>query len=187
MFERRRIPQRHHHRFLPPVNKLLFAHHRLLPGWLHAFRYLYYEKFSEEDRQRTYLFNSFFYTRLTRKGNDDISNISSVCLSASNVFHDWHDSRAAERRYSRVKRWLRDVDIFSKDFLIVPINQTAHWYIVLIQNHNHVLTEGDLISDDEDTHGMTRERWRIRRRACLFVLRRFFAVEKEENPTERGE
>jgi len=46
------------------------------------------------------------------------------------------------------------VDIFSKDYLIVPINQTAHWYIVLIQYHNNVLTEGDLISDDDDdNHG----------------------------------
>ncbi|CAF1292359.1 unnamed protein product [Adineta steineri] len=96
-------------------------------------QYVYYEKLSEEDRKRTYLFNSFFYTRLTRKGNDDISNIS-----------------PAERRYNRVKRWLRDVDIFSKDYLIVPINQTAHWYIVLIQFHNNVPTEGDLISDDDD-------------------------------------
>jgi len=53
-----------------------------------------------------------------------------------------------------VKRWLRDVDIFSKDYLIVPINQTAHWYIVIIQYHNHVLTESDLISDDEDNHDL---------------------------------
>ncbi len=46
------------------------------------------------------------------------------------------------------------MDIFSKDYLIVPINQTAHWYIVLIQYHNNVLTEGDLISDDDDdNHG----------------------------------
>ncbi len=59
-------------------------------------------------------------------------------------------SRPAERRYNRVKRWLRDVDLFSKDYLIVPINQNAHWYILLIQNHNNVPTEGDLISDDED-------------------------------------
>ena len=41
-----------------------------------AFRYVYYEQLSEEDRKRTYLFNSFFYTRLTRKGTDDIPNIS---------------------------------------------------------------------------------------------------------------
>ncbi|CAF3872492.1 unnamed protein product [Rotaria magnacalcarata] len=96
-------------------------------------QYIYYEKLSEEDRNRTYLFNSFFYTRLTQKGNGDNPNIS-----------------AAERRYNRVKRWLRDVDLFSKEYLIVPINQNAHWYIVLVQNHNNVLTEADLISDDED-------------------------------------
>lgn len=59
-------------------------------------------------------------------------------------------SRAAERRYNRVKRWLRDVNLFSKDYLVVPINQNAHWYIVIIQNHNSVLTEEDLISDDDD-------------------------------------
>ena len=63
------------------------------------------------------------------------------------------ESRAAERRYGRVKRWLRDVDIFSKDYLIIPINQTAHWYIVLVQFHNLVLTEGDLISDDDSNDG----------------------------------
>jgi hypothetical protein len=34
--------------------------------------------------------------------------------------------------------------------LIVPINQNAHWYIVLIQKHSNVPTESDLISDDED-------------------------------------
>lgn len=54
-----------------------------------------------------------------------------------------------------MKRWLRDVDIFSKDFLIVPINQTAHWFIVLIQYHNHVPTEGDLISDDDDDNNVS--------------------------------
>jgi len=42
------------------------------------------------------------------------------------------------------------VDIFSKEHLIVPINQNAHWYIVLIENPNNVPTEGDLISDDDD-------------------------------------
>ncbi|CAF3885819.1 unnamed protein product [Rotaria sp. Silwood2] len=98
-------------------------------------QYIYYKKLSDEDRKRTYLFNSFFYTRLTRKGNDDVLNTS-----------------AAERRYNRVKRWLRDVDIFSKDYLILPINQTAHWYIVVIQYHNNVPTEGDLTSDDDDNH-----------------------------------
>ncbi|CAF5187217.1 unnamed protein product [Rotaria magnacalcarata] len=90
-----------------------------------------------------------------------------VCLQKLNIilelkfisYYSYHKImfekfRAAERRYNRVKRWLRDVDIFSKDYLIVPINQTAHWYLVVIQFHNNVPTEGDLISDDDESHGM---------------------------------
>ena len=114
-------------------------------------RYIYYEKLSEADRQRTYLFNSFFYTRLTRQAKDDNPSISYVCRAFRSRRHRFSSNwRAAERRYNRVKRWLRDVDVFSKDYLIVPINQTAHWYIVLIHYPNCVPTEADLISDDED-------------------------------------
>ena len=76
-----------------------------------------------------------------------------MLVSYWNERFSFNASRAAERRYARVKRWLRDVDIFSKDYLIIPINQTAHWYIVLVQFHNRVLTEGDLISDDENNAG----------------------------------
>lgn len=62
--------------------------------------------------------------------------------------------RPAERRYNRVKRWFRNVDLFSKDFLIIPINQNAHWYIVLIHKHNNVTTaKNSLPSDDEDYEG----------------------------------
>jgi hypothetical protein len=55
----------------------------------------------------------------------------------------------------------------------VPINQTAHWYIVLIQYHNHVPTEGDLISDDDDddddNHGKNFFIYRILRIILLFI------------------
>lgn len=65
--------------------------------------------------------------------------------------------RGAERRYNRVKRWFRDVDIFSKEYLIVPINQTAHWYVIIIQHPSYVPTEKDIMSDEDDdeTLGMT--------------------------------
>lgn len=78
------------------------------------------------------------------------TNNSFSCIIQKNFTICFDIFRAAERRYNRVKRWVRDVDIFSKDYLIVPINQSAHWYIVLIQNQNNVLTEADLISEDED-------------------------------------
>lgn len=31
-----------------------------------------------------------------------------------------------------MKTWTRHVDIFKKDFLFVPVNQEAHWYLVVI-------------------------------------------------------
>ncbi|GLD75275.1 sentrin-specific protease 7-like isoform X1, partial [Lates japonicus] len=35
-------------------------------------------------------------------------------------------------RHQRVKTWTRHVDIFTKDFLFVPVNQEAHWYLVVV-------------------------------------------------------
>jgi len=34
----------------------------------------------------------------------------------------------AEKRHSRVKRWTKSINIFEKDFIVVPINEKAHWY-----------------------------------------------------------
>ena len=36
------------------------------------------------------------------------------------------------KRHARVKNWTRNVNIFEKDFLIVPINRRAHWYMAII-------------------------------------------------------
>uniref|UniRef100_A0A9J7XRS4 SUMO specific peptidase 7b n=1 Tax=Cyprinus carpio carpio TaxID=630221 RepID=A0A9J7XRS4_CYPCA len=40
--------------------------------------------------------------------------------------------RAPYRRHQRVRTWTRHVDIFSKDYLFIPVNQEAHWYLVVI-------------------------------------------------------
>merc|ERR1712013_789226 len=37
-----------------------------------------------------------------------------------------------QRRYDRVKRWTRKVNIFEKDFVVVPINENYHWYLCII-------------------------------------------------------
>ena len=38
----------------------------------------------------------------------------------------------AEKRHGRVKRWTKKVNIFEKDFLIVPINEANHWFVIII-------------------------------------------------------
>ena len=79
--------------------------------------------------------------------------------------------RPGERRYNRVKRWFRNVDLFSKDFLIIPINQNAHWYIVLIHKHNNVTTtKNTLPSEDEDYDGGNWLTFSSSNRAILLCL-----------------
>ena len=41
-------------------------------------------------------------------------------------------SNRAQMRYDRVKRWTKNVNIFEKDFVIVPINQHSHWFVAVI-------------------------------------------------------
>uniref|UniRef100_A0A8C9Y5Q9 Ubiquitin-like protease family profile domain-containing protein n=1 Tax=Sander lucioperca TaxID=283035 RepID=A0A8C9Y5Q9_SANLU len=65
--------------------------------------------------ERTHVFSSFFYKQLTRRDN-----------ASEGVTSD------SQRRHQRVKTWTRHVDIFNKDFLFVPVNQEAHWYLVVI-------------------------------------------------------
>ncbi|XP_061421863.1 uncharacterized protein LOC133350993 [Lethenteron reissneri] len=36
------------------------------------------------------------------------------------------------QRHSRVNSWTRNVDIFSKDFVFVPVNQCSHWFLAVI-------------------------------------------------------
>ncbi|TDH06723.1 hypothetical protein EPR50_G00116170 [Perca flavescens] len=68
--------------------------------------------------ERTHVFSSFFYKQLTRRDNASEGVTSDSCQR--------------QRRHQRVKTWTRHVDIFNKDFLFVPVNQEAHWYLVVI-------------------------------------------------------
>ncbi|XP_029348866.1 sentrin-specific protease 7 isoform X2 [Echeneis naucrates] len=68
--------------------------------------------------ERSHIFSSFFYKQLTRRDNASEGGTSDSCQR--------------QRRHQRVKTWTRHVDIFQKDFLFVPVNQEAHWYLVVI-------------------------------------------------------
>ncbi|XP_024245106.1 sentrin-specific protease 7 isoform X4 [Oncorhynchus tshawytscha] len=80
-------------------------------------KYLLLERAPQDVADRSHVFSSFFYKQLTRRDNasEDSTSIS-----------------AQQRRHQRVKTWTRHVDIFKKDFLFVPVNQEAHWYLVVI-------------------------------------------------------
>ncbi|XP_033842874.1 sentrin-specific protease 7 [Periophthalmus magnuspinnatus] len=73
---------------------------------------------SECVANRSHIFSSFFYKQLTRRDNASEGSNSESCQR--------------QKRYQRVRTWTRHMDIFSKDFIFVPVNQEAHWYLVVI-------------------------------------------------------
>ncbi|KAJ3789207.1 hypothetical protein GGU10DRAFT_305668 [Lentinula aff. detonsa] len=62
---------------------------------------------------QVHIFSSFFYKKLNKKN--------------------------LEEGYQSVRRWTSKFDIFSKKFVIVPINENMHWYLAIIYQPDLVL------------------------------------------------
>jgi sentrin-specific protease 7 len=39
---------------------------------------------------------------------------------------------AAQKRHLRVKNWTKNVNLFEKDYIIIPINEQSHWFLAII-------------------------------------------------------
>ncbi|XP_053526285.1 sentrin-specific protease 7 isoform X6 [Artibeus jamaicensis] len=81
-------------------------------------KYLLLEKASNELVERSHIFSSFFYKCLTRK--------------ESNLTEDNPDLSMAQKRHKRVRTWTRNINIFNKDYIFVPVNESSHWYLAVI-------------------------------------------------------
>lgn len=82
-------------------------------------KYLTSEILSEVDRNRTHVFSSYFYKRLTSP--------HASAAGDSNM-----PQTAAAKRHARVQKWTKNVNIFQKDFIVIPINEHAHWFLAII-------------------------------------------------------
>ncbi|KAJ8897828.1 hypothetical protein PR048_003181 [Dryococelus australis] len=80
--------------------------------------YLMISVLSEYDQSRTFVFSTFFYKRL-------ISPTSYAFESDPNL-------SPAEKRHRRVKSWTKNVNLFEKDFIVIPINKDLHWFLAII-------------------------------------------------------
>lgn len=60
------------------------------------------------------MFSQFFFTTLNRKTRFP------------------KDMSAAQRRHERVKHWTKNINLFDKNFIIIPIHEPNHWYVVVI-------------------------------------------------------
>lgn len=74
----------------------------------------YLETFMEKNRpdlyKRTYFFNTYFFERLTK------------------------NMKGREINFDAVSRWTKAIDIFNRDFVVVPVNENLHWYLAIICN-----------------------------------------------------
>ncbi|KAF5027845.1 hypothetical protein F66182_33 [Fusarium sp. NRRL 66182] len=66
------------------------------------------EKEHPEVLQKVYIFNTFFFEKLR--------------------------SNRAKINYDGVKAWTARVDLLSYEYIIVPVNENAHWYLAIIYN-----------------------------------------------------
>lgn len=90
------------------------------------------EQTSPETAKKVYFFNTFFFASLTRKGKRGIN-------------------------YDAVQKWTRSIDIFSYDYVVVPICESQHWYVAIICNLPTLFKDrgiGETLPEDEPPQGL---------------------------------
>ena len=84
-------------------------------------REVYGDNWSQGEKSRFYFFNQFFYTQLTDGLRGSLGE---------------SDEAAEKRRmlWKRLQRWTVGVDLMSRDFLVIPINDSLHWSVAIVCN-----------------------------------------------------
>jgi len=75
--------------------------------------------------KKTHIFTSYFYKRLTTKP-------STPKGFKHHPIEDNPELSEMQKMYERVRKWTKKVNLFEKDFIVVPINEKAHWYVCII-------------------------------------------------------
>ena len=82
--------------------------------------YVKRELLKEEEKEKVYIFSTFFYKRLTTVNSRHRASDRELKLTA------------AQKRHGRVASWTKKDNIFEKDFIIIPINEQSHWFLAII-------------------------------------------------------
>ncbi|ORX61117.1 cysteine proteinase [Piromyces finnis] len=80
-------------------------------------KYLY-DQLSISFKKKFHLINSFFYEQILRLSKKE---------------------KTPKEIYQHIKKWTSKVDLFSKQYLIIPINQDYHWHMLVIYNPGALL------------------------------------------------
>lgn len=83
------------------------------------------EENTPELLRKVYFFNTFFFASLTntQRGKKPIN-------------------------YESVQKWTRGIDLFTYDYVVVPINESAHWYVAIICNLPELIRRPAAQEDD---------------------------------------
>lgn len=73
-------------------------------------------------KDKVHVFSTFFYNHL----NSNQANEKEESPTFPN------DLSVYEKRHARVKKWTKNVNIFEKDYIIIPLNEDLHWFLAII-------------------------------------------------------
>lgn len=79
---------------------------------------------------KMYFFNSFFYDKLKNT-----------------------NTKGRGIHYDGVKSWTSKIDLLSYDYIIVPVNESTHWWVAIICNAKKLLPRSDEEAGDESRDG----------------------------------
>ena len=85
--------------------------------------------------KKVYFFNSYFFATLTNT----------------------HKSKKGFN-YEGVQKWTRSVDLFTYDYIIVPINEALHWYLAIICNLPALDRSLEMLDDHHSSLAETEQR-----------------------------
>lgn len=68
--------------------------------------------FNSSKSNKIHAFSSLFYSNLTQRTG--------------------HSAKQNGINYEAVSRWAKNVDLFNKDFLYIPVNQGIHWSLFIV-------------------------------------------------------
>lgn len=69
------------------------------------------------------------------KGGLGVTNEDLECLEEGEFLNDVIIDfylKMAQTRHKRVRTWTRHINIFNKDYIFVPVNESSHWYLAVI-------------------------------------------------------
>ena len=89
-------------------------------------RYLQ-ESMDQEELKRMHFFNTFFYETLMRPSGNK--------------------GGRRQINYKGVAKWTKNINLFKRDYVVVPVNESSHWYVMIICNLRSLLPENQASVD----------------------------------------